>query len=198
MSAQAHNTIEPVVLRLETRTIEIPSPSLPEPPTSVTTPPAPLPAAATSVKRNAQVPAQKPMLAAVPSAEPVSPMFPAAPTAPSSEAGLPAAPGPAATPAPAPVVVQGPRFDADYLQNPAPAYPSISRRKREEGKVLLQVRVSTAGLPEQIQIKQSSGIPRLDEAAVDTVQRWRFVPARRGEETVAANVMVPIVFRLEG
>jgi protein TonB len=49
-----------------------------------------------------------------------------------------------------------------------------------------------------VQVRDSSGHPRLDEAARRAVQTWRFVPAKRGEEPVAAWVLVPVSFRLEG
>lgn len=108
----------------------------------------------------------------------------------SEEAELPA-------PVAQPVALTAARFDADYLQNPAPAYPLISRKFREEGKVLLAVNVTAKGIAEHVEIKQSSGYPRLDEAALVTVRKWRFVPARRGDDPVAANVVVPITFRLD-
>ena len=63
---------------------------------------------------------------------------------------------------------------------------------------MLRVLVSPAGRADDIQIRSSSGSPRLDEAARATVQRWKFVPAKRGEEAVAAWVLIPISFRLEG
>jgi len=60
------------------------------------------------------------------------------------------------------------------------------------------MKLNTAGgSAENVQIKQSSGFARLDEAAAAAVRQWRFVPARRGAEPIAASVMVPIVFRLE-
>jgi protein TonB len=90
------------------------------------------------------------------------------------------------------------RFDADYLRNPAPVYPPMSRRRGEQGEVRLLVAVSAAGVPERIEIRHSSGYPRLDEAAARAVREWRFVPARRGDRPVAASVVVPVVFRLEG
>lgn len=90
------------------------------------------------------------------------------------------------------------RFDADYLLNPAPAYPPMSRRLGEEGKVMLRVFVDSNGRPSQIEIKTSSGSARLDQAAQQAVGRWKFVPARRGDEAVEAWVMVPIVFNLRG
>ncbi|MBK7473497.1 MAG: energy transducer TonB [Betaproteobacteria bacterium] len=91
-----------------------------------------------------------------------------------------------------------PRFDAAYLDNPAPAYPSLARRMGEQGKVLLRVRVNAGGQAEDVQVKTGSGHPRLDEAALSTVKQWRFVPARQGDQPVAAWVLVPIVYRLEG
>lgn len=94
-----------------------------------------------------------------------------------------------------PTITQ-PVFDADYLNNPAPAYPPFSRRMREQGVVYVRVLVSPEGTPEQIEIKRSSGSARLDEAALVAVKRWRFVPARRGSQSVAAWVVVPIAFSL--
>jgi len=90
-----------------------------------------------------------------------------------------------------------PRFDAAYLQNPAPEYPSLSRRLGEEGRALLRVLISPEGLPRDIQLQASSGYPRLDQAALQTVRKWRFVPAMRGSEALAAWVIVPIRFNLE-
>ncbi len=92
-------------------------------------------------------------------------------------------------------VVQ-PRFDADYLQNPAPVYPILSKRRREQGKVMLRVLVGVNGQPENIEIQKSSGFERLDAAALETVRHWKFVPARRGETAVAAWALVPISFSL--
>ncbi|MCK9985347.1 MAG: periplasmic protein TonB [Azoarcus sp.] len=111
----------------------------------------------------------------------------------------PAPPAPAARPVPeAPPAVIAARFDAAYLNNPAPAYPPLSRRMREEGKVMLRVQVTAEGLPAQVDLAESSGYARLDTAAREAVQRWRFVPAKQGGQPVAAAVIVPIVFKLEG
>lgn len=89
------------------------------------------------------------------------------------------------------------RFDADYLNNPEPAYPLMSRNRGESGKVLLLVQVTAHGTAAQVEIKQGCGFPRLDQAALNAVRNWRFVPARRGDEAVAASVVVPITFRLD-
>lgn len=90
------------------------------------------------------------------------------------------------------------RFDADYLNNPEPPYPAFARRLGEQGRVLLAVSVSAHGLPENVEIKATSGSPRLDQAALEAVRRWRFVPAKRGDTPIQSWVTVPIVFSLEG
>jgi protein TonB len=104
----------------------------------------------------------------------------------------------ASAPAPAPAAVSAPRFDAAYLQNPAPVYPALSRRMKEQGKVMLRVHVSPNGAADQVELRDSSGSARLDTAALETVKRWRFLPARQGEQSVPAWVLVPISFYLEG
>lgn len=110
----------------------------------------------------------------------------------------PPAPPVEAPPAPPPPPLVPPRFDADYLSNPPPEYPALSRRLGEEGQVLLRVRVSAEGLPLAVEVRRSSGFKRLDEAARAAVKHWKFVPARRGEEPVAAWVLIPISFTLRG
>jgi protein TonB len=101
-----------------------------------------------------------------------------------------------APPAPAPAPVIPPRFNADYLNNPPPAYPPLARRMGEEGKVVLRVFVNDRGLPEDVQVRTSSGSNRLDGTAQETVKQWKFIPARRGETPVGAWVLVPISFSL--
>jgi protein TonB len=66
----------------------------------------------------------------------------------------------------------------------------------EEGKVVLRVYVNERGLAGDVQVRTSSGSERLDATAQDTVRRWKFVPARRGESPVGAWVLVPISFSL--
>lgn len=128
---------------------------------------------------------------------PATPMI-AAPSAAAESVAAPApTPNTAVAAAPVSAAVSQPRFDADYLSNPAPVYPSLSRRMGEDGKVVLRVLVDPDGRPTQIEIRSSSDSPRLDRAAQDAVWRWKFIPARRGDEAVSAWVLVPIVFNLK-
>lgn len=86
---------------------------------------------------------------------------------------------------------------AAYLQNPNPLYPVQARRKGLQGVVLLTVEVSAEGLPLSLSVKESSGVLLLDDAAVESVRRWKFVAATLGGRPVAAFVEIPIRFMLQ-
>lgn len=88
-----------------------------------------------------------------------------------------------------------PRLDPAYLHNPAPLYPALSKRNRETGTVLLLVNVSPEGNATSVTLHQSSGYDRLDQAAIQAVTRWRFVPGMRGQSVISATVIVPISFK---
>lgn len=90
-----------------------------------------------------------------------------------------------------------PSSDADYLQNARPAYPALSKRLGEQGKVLVRVLIGVDGTARQAEVQKSSGFDRLDQAALATVQRWRYVPGKRGGVAEAMWFTVPIVFVLE-
>jgi len=160
-------------------------------------PPPPRPRVSPKVERPQAVFVPPPEIS-VPTVEaPVISMIELAPPPPIAE------PMPAATPAsvpappsPAPAPMTPPRFDADYLRNPAPEYPAFSKRRGEEGRVLLRVKVGEDGLPRAVAIHTTSGFERLDNAAIETVKRWKFVPARVGHNAVDAWVIVPISFHL--
>lgn len=208
-SARPQEAADVVAVRMDVRTIEAPPAPL------ITPEPQPLPVAPPTVKPAtlpqrvvppAPPPKPLPVLTAAAADGPVAmtasppaelaPEPPAATLPSAAPAPGPVMAAPVAAPAPAPVVTQA-RFDADYLNNPAPVYPLTSRMMKEQGTVLLLVNVSALGDAERVQVHQSSGRSRLDEAALEAVRRWRFVPARRGTQAVAASVIVPIVFELD-
>lgn len=103
-----------------------------------------------------------------------------------------------ASPVPPRDVPTSPAFNAAYLRNPPPRYPAAARRSGDQGTVMVKVLVSSTGDPLRVDLDQSSGSGALDGAALDAVKGWRFVPARRGDRSIADWVRVPIVFRLEG
>jgi len=90
-----------------------------------------------------------------------------------------------------------PKFEAAYLHNPKPDYPSAARRFGFQGTVVLRVLIGVEGNPTEIRVEKSSGHNVLDEAALAAVKQWQFEPAREGDSRVAGWVDVPIQFRLE-
>ncbi|MGZ4999090.1 MAG: energy transducer TonB [Methylomonas sp.] len=87
-------------------------------------------------------------------------------------------------------------FRANYAHNPKPEYPSIAKSRGWQGKVMLRVQVSAEGLSDAVAVETSSGHEILDEAAIEAVKKWKFIPAKRGETPVASSVIVPIIFTL--
>ncbi len=90
-----------------------------------------------------------------------------------------------------------PSADADYLNNPPPAYPRQSKRMGEQGTVVVRVLIGLQGTAEKADIDTSSGFARLDHAALVTVQRWRYVPGKRMGAPEAMWFKVPVRFILE-
>jgi periplasmic protein TonB len=58
-----------------------------------------------------------------------------------------------------------------------PEYPPVSRRLGEAGTVMLEALVDPSGRATDVKVVQSSGFPRLDQAAVDGVKaNYHFAP----------------------
>ena len=107
----------------------------------------------------------------------------------------PPAPAPPAPPPPAPKTI--PASAVQYLVAPVVEYPRLSRRGREEGRVMLRVWIDEAGVPRTVQVSQSSGHARLDEAAVAAVQKARFKPYSENGQPTPGWAYTPIEFDLE-
>ncbi|MBU0784989.1 MAG: energy transducer TonB [Gammaproteobacteria bacterium] len=144
-------------------------------------------------------PEPKPTPKPTPKPEPAreeAPEPPVTQTAPS----VPTPPAPAvqqAAPAPeAPAPVTPPRTDAAHLNNPAPQYPALSRRLGEQGRVMLDVYILPDGSVGEIKLNKSSGFPRLDNAALQAVKAWKYVPAKRGNKPIAFWYVQPVSFVL--
>lgn len=172
-----------------------PVPAPPAPPKPAPPKPQPQPAPTPPKPRPAPAPRQLTTLndsptAPVVAAEPAPP--PPAPPAPPP----PPAAAPAAAPAPAQVVQ--PSSNAAYLNNPKPAYPAISKRLGESGRVVVRVLIGTDGRAKEAQVQRSSGYDRLDQVALETARdRWRYVPGTRNGVPEAMWFNVPINFVLE-
>jgi protein TonB len=88
-------------------------------------------------------------------------------------------------------------YRSAYLHNPEPPYPERSRELGEQGRVILQVRVSAEGRALQVEVISHSRSRRLDEAARQAVADWRFIPARQDGVAIESSLQVPITFSLQ-
>jgi protein TonB len=144
-------------------------------------PPAPLPVAVIDPTPAPQAPAGlvEPQPSALPA--PVAVADPA-----------PAPPAPAA-----PARVELPSSNADYLNNTPPAYPPLSKRLGEQGKVVVRAYIEINGTASKAEVRSSSGYDRLDQVALQTVLKWRYVPGKRAGVPEAMWFNVPINFILD-
>ncbi|WP_373271076.1 energy transducer TonB [Hydrogenophaga sp. IBVHS1] len=173
-----------------------------EPPQPVAEPPPPAPvvAAPTPPKpRPRPVPQPQPQPVAAPEPMPLAPVVPVAPPAPPAppEPIVAAAPPPAPPAPPAPPRIELPSSNADYLKNPPPPYPPMSKRLGEQGRVVVRAFIQLDGTASRAEVQRSSGFERLDQTAVQTVLRWRYVPGKRAGVPEAMWFNIPINFVLE-
>ncbi len=116
---------------------------------------------------------------------------PPAPTA------IKASPAPTPRPAAPPSIVTD-DLGATMISAKPPSYPLESRRRREQGTVLLMLTVGTDGGVADIRVSKSSGYERLDQAALGAVRRWRWSPTVRDGVAVIVRGTVEIPFILQG
>jgi TonB family protein len=76
-----------------------------------------------------------------------------------------------------------------------PEYSEEARAKHVEGTVAMTVALDENGVPTAIWVKEPAGFG-LDNRAVEAVSTWRFNPAERDGQPVAAVVMIEMNLRL--
>ncbi len=112
--------------------------------------------------------------------------------------GLPAAPGGSTLPrGGAPAERRGELTPARPLRRPQPRYPARARREGIEGQVTVRLRVSPAGRVSEVLIVSAEPEGVFEDVARETARRYRFEPAREGEQAVATTVEQRILFRLQ-
>ena len=113
----------------------------------------------------------------------------------------PGIPKPAETSTPASAMVQNPRPEYTapaYLDCPQPSYPPRLRQRRVEGSVGVRIAVAADGIPHAVEITESSGNSQLDRHVRSWIlQHWKFTPARKLGQPVAAMVQAQVNFNLQ-
>jgi TonB family protein len=84
----------------------------------------------------------------------------------------------------------------DTTKPTAVVYPASAQRAGEEGTVILKVHVVESGNPVQVSMAKSSGFVDLDNAAIETVMNWHYVPAIRGGAIADDWALVQVVYKL--
>lgn len=164
----------------------LPQPEPPPPP-----PPQPQPKAAEKIQAPSPVVAPPPLVTTPPAPAQIA----TSPAPPPPEVTLPGPPSP--TPHPAPSIESVGDLSSKMIAANPPTYPTESRRKREQGTVVLMVLLTVDGTVADISVSKSSGFERLDRAALSAVRRWRWSPTRRGGNPVMVRGLVEIPFILK-
>jgi TonB family protein len=81
------------------------------------------------------------------------------------------------------------------ISSPDPGYSDEARKARYMGTVVTSLVVDAAGMPTDVQIVRPLGLG-LDEKAVDAINRWKFKPAEKDGEPVAAAIHIEVNFHL--
>ena len=84
-----------------------------------------------------------------------------------------------------------------WLKKIEPEYPSEAKRAGKEGKVVLEATIDVDGKAKGIVIKEDTVGFGCAGAAIQALKASRFIPAKRGEETVAQRIIVPYIFKAE-
>ena len=201
---------EPVITppEIPEMTVELTSPTPPAPPVEEPPPPPPEPEVPVEdedaikeppkpVEKPQPVEKPKPVIKPKPVQKPQpvkpAPPAPAAPAAPATPApSAPAAPAAAPGPVKESAAVSG----LASLGNPPPEYPSLALRRSWEGSVVLRIKVLPNGRAGLVEVTKSSGKQALDDAAVEAVRNWKFIPAKRGDTPIEGFATQTIAFKL--
>ena len=88
---------------------------------------------------------------------------------------------------------------AKVIKRSAPKYPSRALKKGTEGWVEVKFGIDKKGIPVNIIVSQSEPADVFDEAAIKSVKKWRFSPARNqrtGMPVDSSEISTKVQFRL--
>jgi len=79
-----------------------------------------------------------------------------------------------------------------------PVYPPEAKQANIEGTVVLKIQILSSGRTGSISVYRSSGNSQLDQAAIDAVENWQFIPAKNGStgQAISCNIIQPIAFQI--
>ena len=79
-----------------------------------------------------------------------------------------------------------------------PPYPPNAKKNEQQGTVVLHIMISAQGDVTSATVSRSSGVPELDQTAVDWVTKhWKYKPATDNGTAVASASDAQVVFNLK-
>ncbi|HVU15610.1 MAG TPA: energy transducer TonB [Candidatus Didemnitutus sp.] len=87
--------------------------------------------------------------------------------------------------------------DPQPFVGPAPDYPEKLLKEGRSGRVMISIRVDTAGRVHDLAV-QSADDPAFGEAALSAVQLWRFLPRITDGKPVESKLLMPLDFTPPG
>jgi periplasmic protein TonB len=173
-----------------TKTLEPPTPEPPKPPPQKVKLEKPPPLELTK---------PEPILVSNAAVSPVTePTAPLPPVIPAPTPVAPALPVVEAKPEPPTSVMLSSELSVACPKRSLPEYPAMSRRRGEQGHVVLRVELDETGRITSARVSESSGFPRLDEAGLSAIKHWQCNAATQDGMAVRAVALQPFDFILEG
>ncbi|WP_372806839.1 energy transducer TonB [Pontiella sp.] len=87
--------------------------------------------------------------------------------------------------------------DARPMSGIRATYPRTSQRRGEEGTVILAIEVLAGGQAGSVEVLESSGHKRLDDAAVKAAKKATYTPAKQFGRNIDSRLIQPLTFELE-
>ena len=201
MLEHVHKEIEtpPVIIELiQPKKLEPPPPP-PKPEPKKPEPPKPDPVKPEPpkiVEQRPEPPKPEPAKAVTPAPEALPKPAPAPTPTPVPAPEAVAKPAPPPAPAPTPAKSSS-GSSAQYVGACESPYPTLSKRMNEKGTVVVKVLVKSDGTAGDVELKSSSGYPRLDQAWLEAIKTCRFTPSTGSDgKPIDEWFSAPHTFRL--
>ena len=96
-----------------------------------------------------------------------------------------------------PIQVDIGKLIVSYQPDADAYYPSFSKRSGEQGEVVIRLTIDPNGNVEDVAILRSSNYPRLDRAAIEIGQRYKFKPYIINGTAIRVSTNLLIKFNLK-
>lgn len=87
---------------------------------------------------------------------------------------------------------EGPKFD----DRVPPDYPFAAKKRGQEGTVMLRLSIDELGILQNVEVVEATD-PVFIDAAVASVKKSFFIPAKSNHRPVASQAILPIHFKLK-